>query len=56
MERNDLEGLVSVYEGGFEEIQGILEDEDLTAREKVDAISDVVYGDEESESNEEADE
>lgn len=51
MVRGDLEGLVSVYEGGYEEIQGILEDDELTALEKVDAISDVVYGDEAADSD-----
>lgn len=47
MQRNEMEGLVSVYEGGFEEIQDILEDDELTAEEKIDAICDVVYGEDE---------
>lgn len=51
MDRGDLEGLISVYEGGYEEIQGILEDNELSTLEKVDAISDVVYGDEDADTD-----
>lgn len=53
MDRNELEGLVSVYEGGFEQIQSILDDGELTSREKLDAIGDVVLGDDESEDDDE---
>ncbi|MEK7247711.1 MAG: hypothetical protein AAB092_04480 [Chloroflexota bacterium] len=53
MERNELEGLVAVYESGFVAIQGILEDDELRAREKLDAIGDVVFGDGESEADDE---
>jgi hypothetical protein len=56
MQRNELEGLVSVYEGGFEEIQSILDDDELTAREKVEAIDDVVSGEDEDDSTNETDE
>jgi hypothetical protein len=53
VERNDLEGLIAVYEGGFTEIQSIIDDPDLTSREKVDEIADIVYGDTEEGDEEE---
>ena len=49
MNRNELEGLIAEYEGGFEEIQTILEDEGRSPREKLAAIADVVCVDDEVE-------
>ena len=44
MQRSELEGLVSVYENGFEEIESVLEDNSLSASEKIDTISAVING------------
>lgn len=53
MARNRLEELVAVYESGLEAIQAILEDDELRAREKLDAIGDVVFGDDEDDNEDE---
>ena len=41
----ELEELVGLYEDGFEEIQAILGDGDLTAGEQLDSIAEIVFDD-----------
>lgn len=45
MENDDKNGMLSAYETGFDDIEDILDDESLSAREKLEAIEDLVYGD-----------
>lgn len=47
MDQSELDGLCTLYEDGFREIQSILEDDDLTPREQLDAIEEVVFDDDE---------
>lgn len=49
MQRSELEGLVAVYERGFAAIQEILEDDEIRARDKIDAICEVVFDENEDE-------
>ena len=44
MERTELESLVELYEGGYADIQAILDDDELSSADKLDAIDDVVFG------------
>lgn len=43
---DDPEQLVELYEDGFKEIDAILADGDLTADEQLDAIAQLMFGDE----------
>ncbi len=44
MEANDFERTLAVYEAGYDSIESVLDDDSLGARDKVDAIADIVYG------------
>ncbi len=46
MDRNELEGLAEVYESGFSAIEDVLDDAELSVEEKLEAIEDVVRGEE----------
>ncbi len=48
MEQDNLAELVDLYEGGYADIIAILEDDDLTQQEQLDAIEEVVYGNEDT--------
>jgi hypothetical protein len=47
MERSEEGETLSVYEKGYDQIESVLEDDELSAREQVEAIADIVYGDDE---------
>ena len=50
MENDDKNGMLSAYEAGFDDIEDVLDDESLSARDKLEAIEDLVYGDDDQDS------
>ncbi len=54
MQRNDFESTVALYESGYDSIESVLDDDALSAREKLDAIEDIVYGTDDESDDEQA--